>query len=71
MYAKYTLKNPTKFTNAYCTLINTKPVSNTYDLCKNRIITGPNASGKTTLLKTTLFNIILTTNCLDFINLLL
>lgn len=53
-------KNPTKFTNAYyAPLINTKPVSNTYDLRKNRIITGPNASGKTTLLKTTLFNIIL------------
>jgi len=57
---KINAKKPTKFKNAYyAPLINTKPVSNTYDLSKNRIITGPNASGKTTLLKTTLFNIIL------------
>tara|TARA_Y100000768_G_scaffold307929_6_gene242102 strand:+ start:3608 stop:5332 length:1725 start_codon:yes stop_codon:yes gene_type:complete len=51
---------PTKFKNAYyAPLIDTASVSNTYDLSKNRIITGPNASGKTTLLKTTLFNTIL------------
>jgi hypothetical protein len=36
-----------------------KPVKNSYKLDKNIIITGPNASGKTTLLKSTLFNIIL------------
>ena len=34
-------------------------VTNSYKLDKNLIITGPNASGKTTLLKSTLFNIIL------------
>jgi len=34
-------------------------VKNSYSLDKNIIITGPNASGKTTLLKSTLFNIIL------------
>ena len=34
-------------------------VKNSYTLDKNIIITGPNASGKTTLLKSTLFNIIL------------
>ena len=36
-----------------------KIVKNSYTLDKNIIITGPNASGKTTLLKSTLFNIIL------------
>ena len=36
-----------------------KIVKNSYSLDKNLIITGPNASGKTTLLKSTLFNIIL------------
>ena len=35
-----------------------KIVKNSYTLDKNIIITGPNASGKTTLLKSTLFNII-------------
>lgn len=39
--------------------IKTKIVKNSYSLNKNIIITGPNASGKTTLLKSTLFNIIL------------
>ena len=34
-------------------------VKNSYDLSKNLILTGPNAAGKTTLLKSTLFNIIL------------
>jgi len=36
------------------------PVKNTIRLKKNHIITGPNASGKTTILKSTLINIILT-----------
>lgn len=35
-------------------------VSNTCKLNKNIILTGPNASGKTTLLKTTMINVILT-----------
>ena len=51
-----------KFTNAYYPPLldsKTEIVKNTYKLDKNKIITGPNASGKTTLLKTTLFNIIL------------
>ena len=57
---KINTNKPTKFKNAYyAPLINSPHVSNTYDLSKNRIITGPNASGKTTLLKTTLFNTIL------------
>ena len=55
---KFTSK--TKFTKAYFpSLINTKPVKNTYKLDKHLIITGPNAAGKTTLLKTTIFNIII------------
>jgi hypothetical protein len=50
----------TKFTNAYFpSLVNAKPVKNTYTIDKHLIITGPNAAGKTTLLKATLFNIIL------------
>ena len=36
-----------------------KPVKNNIDLKNNKIITGPNASGKTTLLKTLLINVIL------------
>jgi energy-coupling factor transporter ATP-binding protein EcfA2 len=35
-------------------------VTNTYNLGKNMVISGPNASGKTTLLKSTLVNAILT-----------
>ena len=35
------------------------PIKNSYALDKHVIITGPNAAGKTTLLKTTIFNIIL------------
>ena len=43
----------------YPNLMNNSPVKNSYKLNKNIIITGPNASGKTTLLKTTLINVIL------------
>ena len=35
------------------------PIKNNIDLSKNKIITGPNASGKTTILKTLLINVIL------------
>ena len=45
--------------NYYAPLIHSKPVKNTIQLRKNIIITGPNASGKTTILKSTLINIIL------------
>jgi energy-coupling factor transporter ATP-binding protein EcfA2 len=54
-------KTSTKFTEAYFpTLLGTdaEPVKNTYALDKHLLITGPNAAGKTTLLKTTIFNII-------------
>jgi len=53
-------KGVSKFEKAYFpSLVNEKPVKNTYKLDKHLIITGPNAAGKTTLLKTTIFNIIL------------
>jgi len=58
-YCKFTTK-PTSFKKAYfAPLVDKTPIKNTYKLDKNSIITGPNAAGKTTLLKTTLFNIIL------------
>ena len=41
--------------------IDNEPVKNSYNLDKQLIITGPNAAGKTTLLKTTLFNVLLYT----------
>lgn len=44
----------------YACLKNSNPIKNTIKLKKNMIITGPNASGKTTILKTTLINILLT-----------
>ena len=44
----------------YACLKNNNPVKNTIKFKKNMIITGPNASGKTTILKSTLINIILT-----------
>jgi len=52
--------SPTKFVDAYFpTLVHNNPVKNSYKLDKHILITGPNAAGKTTLLKTTIFNIIL------------
>jgi len=48
-----------KIKNNKCKNNKCKIVKNSYTLDKNIIITGPNASGKTTLLKSTLFNIIL------------
>jgi DNA mismatch repair ATPase MutS len=44
----------------YACLKDKNPIKNTVKLKKNMIITGPNASGKTTILKSTLINIILT-----------
>lgn len=49
------------FKNAYyAPLKDETPIKNTITFAKNMIITGPNASGKTTTLKTALINIILT-----------
>jgi hypothetical protein len=51
----------TIFENSYyANLKNQNPIKNTIKLKKNMIITGPNASGKTTILKSTLINIIFT-----------
>jgi hypothetical protein len=44
----------------YACLKDNDPVKNTIKFNKNQIITGPNASGKTTILKSTLINIIFT-----------
>jgi hypothetical protein len=53
-------KKKTAFKGAYFpTLVNEQPVKNNYDLNKHMLITGPNAAGKTTMLKTTIFNILL------------
>jgi hypothetical protein len=53
-------KKITKFANAYFpSLVHKKPVKNSYKIDKHLIITGPNAAGKTTLLKATIFNIII------------
>jgi hypothetical protein len=50
------------FRNSYyaCLSKDGSPVKNTIKFNKNKIITGPNASGKTTVLKSTLINIIFT-----------
>jgi len=70
-YCTYNNNKPSNFDNAYFANLNNietietvekpklKIVKNSYKLDKNIIITGPNASGKTTLLKSTLFNILL------------
>ena len=53
-------KNKTVINNGfYASLINTKYITNTIDLSSNIVISGPNAAGKTTILKSVLFNIIL------------
>lgn len=46
--------------NYYGPLKDETPIKNTIKFKKNIIVTGPNASGKTTVLKSTLINIILT-----------
>jgi hypothetical protein len=43
----------------YGALMNKNPIKNTVDLSKTIVITGPNASGKTTVLKSALINLIL------------
>jgi hypothetical protein len=51
-------KSKTKFNKAYYPIIKNTIVKNSYKLNKKMLITGPNASGKTTILKTTLLNIL-------------
>ena len=55
---KFSKKN-NRFTDAFYPITHTTPVKNTYDVDKHLLITGPNAAGKTTILKTTLFNILI------------
>ena len=53
-------KNKNIFKKSYYgALKGNNPVKNTVKLSKNLIVTGPNASGKTTILKSTLINILL------------
>jgi len=51
-------KLKTKFKEVYYPMIKDKIIKNTYNLNKKILITGPNASGKTTILKATLLNIL-------------
>lgn len=53
----FTKEKETSFSSAYYPT--NKPVKNSYKLKKNIIITGPNASGKTTFIKMTLINTLL------------
>lgn len=54
-------KGKSQFKNSYYgPLKDENPIKNTIKFKKNIILTGPNASGKTTILKSTLINIILT-----------
>jgi energy-coupling factor transporter ATP-binding protein EcfA2 len=54
-------KTKTSFKNIYFpAVINKKTVTNNISIQNNIIITGPNAAGKTTILKSILFNIIFT-----------
>tara|TARA_B100000963_G_C22625951_1_gene672381 strand:- start:628 stop:2430 length:1803 start_codon:yes stop_codon:yes gene_type:complete len=52
-------KNSSMKNNYYIALINSSPIKNDVSIKKNLMITGPNASGKTTILKSFLINHIL------------
>lgn len=52
-------KTKTKFHGAFYPVTETSPVKNTYDIGRHHLITGPNAAGKTTLLKATMLNVVL------------
>lgn len=59
-YATFSNKDKTSFKKSfYPVLMNEPHVKNTCNFEKNMIITGPNASGKTTILKSSLINVIL------------
>ena len=63
-YAVFTDKTKhNEFTDSYyASLKNDEHITNSIQLKKNMIVTGPNASGKTTILKSMLINIIFTQN---------
>lgn len=52
-------KKTCKFKRAYYPPYHKGTVSNTYNLKKHLLITGPNAAGKTTILKTTILNLLI------------
>jgi len=59
--------NPCKFSKKLCFKLHNmyhptidKPIKNNIDISKNIIITGPNAAGKTTTIKATIINLLLT-----------
>jgi hypothetical protein len=58
-FIEFTKKKSIFKKNYYAALKDGTPVKNTINLNKNIIITGPNASGKTTVLKSTLINVLL------------
>lgn len=59
-YAKFENNKTCRFTKQYYpTLMDENPVCNTCDFQKNMILSAPNKSGKTTILKTTAINIII------------
>lgn len=58
-YCKFNKKYSKMTDIYYLPLIDSKPIKNNINFKKNLIITGPNASGKTTILKSSLINIIL------------
>lgn len=55
----YTDKNKCSFKSIYHPCIKEKAIKNDIDFVKNKIITGPNAAGKTTILKSVIVNILL------------
>ena len=58
-FSQFSADKPTLFKDQYYpSLIHSEPVKNDVVFKKNIIVTGPNASGKTTLLKTTMLNVI-------------
>tara|TARA_B100000035_G_scaffold67025_1_gene54799 strand:+ start:11745 stop:13439 length:1695 start_codon:yes stop_codon:yes gene_type:complete len=59
-YGKYNTSNKVSFKELYYTSIDkSKAIKNNINLSNNNIITGPNASGKTTIIKSVLLNTIL------------
>ena len=58
-YSKFTSKYSTVIKDCYYPpLMNDKPVKNDIILKNNKIITGPNAAGKTTIIKATILNLL-------------
>ena len=56
-------KSKTKFKDVYYPPATKETIRNSYDINKHILLTGPNASGKTTLLKSTICNLIISQQC--------